>query len=410
MDAAALPRTSSSTSGFFFCGITLDGDANWSASSTNPNSVLDHITKSSASLLAPAIITAAAEANSAAKSRELVASTEFSISPSNPSSPAVVSLSMGQARAADGPRAERADVGPVEHAGKALMISHEGVGVGPAGSARTCQPAPAAGGCTAALQFWCALTRASTRAPAASTTRSIMSMASSRTFILMSAATWSLRERAVCMRPPASLPASAAYKGLDQLVNVPRRRLRPPDPRRRPPAPSRQQCPRRRLRPPHPRRRPPAPSRQQWPPAPPPPPASPAPPPCPKAASNAPGAASAPRIPRRRPPAPSRQQCPRRRLRPPHPRRRPPAPSRQQCPRPPRRPILSSASSIFAACSLETRPHSHNMTTWAWLPSMSYATISSSPPADETNPAAAPASSPPSLDRYTPHKTPNRYI
>ena len=36
-----------------------------------------------------------------------------------------------------------------------------------------------------------------------------MPIASSRTFILMSAATWSLRERAVCMRPPAAPPASA---------------------------------------------------------------------------------------------------------------------------------------------------------------------------------------------------------
>ena len=100
---AALPRTSSSTSGFFFCGITLDGDANRSDSSTNPNSALDHSAKSSASLLALAIITAAAETNSAAKSRELVASIEFSTTPSKPSMPATASLSMGRRVPPTGP-------------------------------------------------------------------------------------------------------------------------------------------------------------------------------------------------------------------------------------------------------------------------------------------------------------------
>ena len=100
---AALPRTSSSTSGFFFCGITLEGEANRSDSSMNPNSALDHMTRSSASLLALVIITAAAEANSAAKSRELVASIEFSTSPSKPSRPAVFSLSMGRRVPPTGP-------------------------------------------------------------------------------------------------------------------------------------------------------------------------------------------------------------------------------------------------------------------------------------------------------------------
>ena len=100
---AALPRTSSSTSGFFFCGITLEGEANRSDSPTNPNSELDHITRSSASLLALPIITAAAEANSAAKSRELVASIEFSTRPPNPSRPATFSLSMGRRVPPTGP-------------------------------------------------------------------------------------------------------------------------------------------------------------------------------------------------------------------------------------------------------------------------------------------------------------------
>src|SRR2546430_17127329 len=81
-------------SGFFFCGITLDVDENLSESSINENSEVDQIIRSSAILLRFIIRIDTCPTYSATKSRDPVASIEFSIKPLNPSILAVLCLSM----------------------------------------------------------------------------------------------------------------------------------------------------------------------------------------------------------------------------------------------------------------------------------------------------------------------------
>ena len=90
-------------SGFFFCGITLDGDVKLSDSSMNENSDDDQMIKSSANLLRFVIIIAEFATYSATKSRVLVASIEFSTSEEKPSIFAVLSLSIGRLVPPTGP-------------------------------------------------------------------------------------------------------------------------------------------------------------------------------------------------------------------------------------------------------------------------------------------------------------------
>src|SRR5574341_1613665 len=90
-------------SGFFFCGMTLDVDANLSESSMNENSDVDQMIKSSASRLKFVIRIATCPTYSAAKSRDPVASIEFSIRPLNPSILAVLCLSIGKLVPPTGP-------------------------------------------------------------------------------------------------------------------------------------------------------------------------------------------------------------------------------------------------------------------------------------------------------------------
>ncbi len=89
MTSAVLPRVNSRMSGFFFCGMTLDGNASLLSNSIKENSDEDQIIRSSAILLRFAIIIATSDTYSATKSRVLVASIEFSTSPLNPSNLAV---------------------------------------------------------------------------------------------------------------------------------------------------------------------------------------------------------------------------------------------------------------------------------------------------------------------------------
>src|SRR5438552_844712 len=70
----ARPRTSSATSGFFFCGMMLDPVACSSLTSANPNSALVQSTISSASREPCIALNAATNANSATKSRSDTAS------------------------------------------------------------------------------------------------------------------------------------------------------------------------------------------------------------------------------------------------------------------------------------------------------------------------------------------------
>ncbi len=66
-----------------------------SATRTNPNRGFDHHATSSASRLRWTIPSATAAIVSIAKSRSETASSEFAVTPSKPSSPAVVSRSSG---------------------------------------------------------------------------------------------------------------------------------------------------------------------------------------------------------------------------------------------------------------------------------------------------------------------------
>ena len=90
-----LPRTSSGTSGFFFCGIILEPVQKLSPKSTKSNCAELHNTSSSEKRERCIMISEQAETNSIAKSRSLTPSNEFSHSPSKPSSRAVNSRSIG---------------------------------------------------------------------------------------------------------------------------------------------------------------------------------------------------------------------------------------------------------------------------------------------------------------------------
>src|SRR3989304_5849074 len=79
-----LPRASSATSGLRFWGMMLEPVANSSGSPMNPNSSLAQSTTSSASRETCIIVIAAADWNSATKSRSATAATLFSASRGQP--------------------------------------------------------------------------------------------------------------------------------------------------------------------------------------------------------------------------------------------------------------------------------------------------------------------------------------
>ena len=91
-----LPRTSSGTSGFFFCGMIELPVQKRSGILTKPKRGLIQSTSSSAKRDRCTIARAAQAANSMAKSRSETASSEFSATPSKPSSRATRSRSMGK--------------------------------------------------------------------------------------------------------------------------------------------------------------------------------------------------------------------------------------------------------------------------------------------------------------------------
>ena len=99
----ALPRASSATSGFFFCGMIEDPVAYASSISAQPNSCEVHSTISSPSRDRCTPSRAATKQNSAAKSRSLTASIEFGAAASKPSSAATASGSSGSDEPASAP-------------------------------------------------------------------------------------------------------------------------------------------------------------------------------------------------------------------------------------------------------------------------------------------------------------------
>ena len=95
MTPAVRPRTSSAGSGFFLFGIIDEPVENASATRTNPNRGFDHQVTSSASRERWTIASATAASTSTTKSRSDTASSELRVTPSKPSSAAVVSRSSG---------------------------------------------------------------------------------------------------------------------------------------------------------------------------------------------------------------------------------------------------------------------------------------------------------------------------
>ena len=110
MSRPALPRASSATSGFFFCGMIEDPVDQASSSLAKPNSTVDHRMTSSLIRERSTPIIASTKAASATRSRAAVPSIELGTEPSNPSSDATNSGSRPSdvpARAAE-PYGERA--------------------------------------------------------------------------------------------------------------------------------------------------------------------------------------------------------------------------------------------------------------------------------------------------------------
>ena len=90
-----LPRTSSATSGFFFCGIIDEPVEYASSSSMNPNSDEHQRMISSEKRLMCIISIDSADASSITKSRSDTPSIEFSVTAGNPSSSATLSRLIG---------------------------------------------------------------------------------------------------------------------------------------------------------------------------------------------------------------------------------------------------------------------------------------------------------------------------
>ncbi len=98
-----LPRSSSHTSGFFFCGMMDEPVENSSASLINANSPPDQYTNSSLMRERWSMTSAAAERYSMTKSRSDTPSSEFSVTLSKPKSFAVSARSTGNVVATAAP-------------------------------------------------------------------------------------------------------------------------------------------------------------------------------------------------------------------------------------------------------------------------------------------------------------------
>ena len=129
MTRPALPRTSSATSGFFFCGIIDDPVANASGSRRNPNSLDDHSTISSPRRDRCTWASAAANTASATKSRSETASSEFSNRRANPSVRAVCSGSSGRLEPARAPAPSGDTSAATDHPLEPLDVTTERPGV-----------------------------------------------------------------------------------------------------------------------------------------------------------------------------------------------------------------------------------------------------------------------------------------
>ena len=152
--------------------------------------------------------------NSIAKSRSETASSEFSHTPSKPSSLATDSRSIGIARAGERRGAERQAVHAPAAVGEALGVAREHLEVG--------EQVVAEGHRLRDLQVREArhhgvgvrLGKVEQRARAALRMSAASASIAARRYSRMSVATWSLRERAVCRRLPASPTSSVRRRSM----------------------------------------------------------------------------------------------------------------------------------------------------------------------------------------------------
>ena len=128
---AALPRTSSSASGFFFCGIRLEPVVKASGSAKKPNSGPESQMRSSARRARCVWSCAQAKTNSAAKSRSITASSAFSRDRLEARGRAArASRSRGSAVPASAPEPSGSTLTRRRASQQALVVAHQRPGVG----------------------------------------------------------------------------------------------------------------------------------------------------------------------------------------------------------------------------------------------------------------------------------------
>src|SRR5450830_446380 len=202
----ALPRASSATSGFFFCGMMLDPVEYASSGVTKPNSLVAHRMTSSASRDRSTAIIAATNANSATMSRLAVPSIEFSTGPAKPSSAATAAGSRPSEEPASAPEPYG------ERAARESQSTHRSTSriSGHACASRWCASSTGWACCMCVRPGIGASPAAAACPMNASTTSSTSPprpRACSRRYMRTSVAIWSLRERPARSLPPSSPPA-----------------------------------------------------------------------------------------------------------------------------------------------------------------------------------------------------------
>ena len=121
--AAVLPRTSSSTSGFFLCGMMLEPVQKASGSSRKLNSVVDHKIHSSAQPPRCNATSVRSKTNSRTKSRSLDTSRLFAATLSKPKLPGHAFPVNGDGRARQGRSAKGEDVDALAAIGQTLTVA-----------------------------------------------------------------------------------------------------------------------------------------------------------------------------------------------------------------------------------------------------------------------------------------------
>ena len=207
MTRPLLPRASSATSAFFFCGISDDPVAWLSGRLANPNSALDQSTSSSPRREQWTMVSAQAAVISTAKSRSATASMLLAAMRPKPSSWATRSRSSGSVEPASAPLPRGSSSQATTRRAEAERVAREHLDVGEQ-VMRERHHLRALQMGVAGHRRGAMLGRARHQRllqPASATSRSVHAR---RAHMRRSVATWSLRLRPVCSMP-ATGPASS---------------------------------------------------------------------------------------------------------------------------------------------------------------------------------------------------------